>query len=303
MNPSFSQFISRYIPGHVQKVMVDGGFSCPNRDGTVGYGGCAFCSNEAFVPRYCNSGLDIAAQVEAGRAFFRRKLSDAKLLVYFQSYTATHAPVCVVMARLRQALALPDVAGVILGTRPDCMPPVMLDALAGLSRQTFVMVEYGVESANDVTLRRMGRGHDNSASVDAICRTANAGIAVGAHVILGLPGESHADMMTTADCLASLPVDVIKLHQLQVVRGTRLASQWLDDPSSVPTLSASQYANLAADFILRIPQSVAIDRFASLTPPALLLSPRWGLKPDDVGRLVRDALISKTRNLRPLPPV
>lgn len=284
----FSDFLSAHFDGKVQKISLHAGFTCPNRDGSIGVGGCTYCNNQTFSPEYCHTGKSITCQLDEGVAFFARKYPDMRYLAYFQAYTNTYGEFSELKRKYEEALAHPGVVGIIIGTRPDCMPDVLLSYLSDLSRRTFVLVEYGVESARDETLRRINRGHDFATSVDAIRRTAAAGVAVGAHMILGLPGESREMILTHADRLSQLPLDTIKLHQLQLIRGTRMASEYELAPGDFHLYDVDEYIDLAIDFAERLSPSIAIERFVSQSPAELLIAPNWGLKNHEfTARLLR----------------
>lgn len=284
----FSDFLSAHFDGKVQKISLHAGFTCPNRDGSIGVGGCTYCNNQTFSPEYCHTGKSITCQLDEGVAFFARKYPDMRYLAYFQAYTNTYGEFSELKRKYEEALAHPGVVGIIIGTRPDCMPDVLLFYLSDLSRRTFVLVEYGVESASDETLRRINRGHDFATSVDAIRRTAAAGVAVGAHMILGLPGESRDMILTHADRLSQLPLDTIKLHQLQLIRGTRMAREYELAPGDFHLYDVDEYIDLAIDFAERLSPSIAIERFVSQSPAELLIAPNWGLKNHEfTARLLR----------------
>lgn len=274
----FGDFLRSRFPFKVQKLMLDAGFTCPNRDGAKGRGGCTYCDNMAFNPSYCQTGASVTEQLEAGKAFFARKYSDMKFLAYFQAYTNTYGEVDALMEMYEDALAVRDVVGVIIGTRPDCMPQGLLEALQGLSRRTFLMVEYGLESLNDNTLLRINRGHTVADAVDAVSRTSEAGIWVGAHVILGLPGESRGELLRQASSLSRLPLDVLKIHQLQLVRGTVMAREWMSCPEHFHFPSVDEYIDLVVDYVERLRPGIALERFVSQSPGRMLIAPRWGLK-------------------------
>lgn len=274
----FSDFLSLHFDCKVQKISLHAGFTCPNRDGSVGVGGCTYCNNQTFSPDYCHTGKSISRQLDEGVGFFARKYPGMRYLAYFQAYTNTYGALPDLKRKYEEALSHRGVVGLIVGTRPDCMPDDLLSYLSGLARQTFVLVEYGVESANDETLRRINRGHDFAASVDAICRTAEAGIAVGAHMILGLPGESREMILSHADKLSHLPLDTLKLHQLQLIRGTRMAKEYDEQPQRFHLYDVDEYIDLAIDFAERLSPRIAIERFVSQSPAELLIAPRWGLK-------------------------
>ena len=273
-----SGFLAMHFPCKVQKISINAGFTCPNRDGSVGYGGCTYCNNQTFNPTYCHTGKSVTQQLEEGKRFFVRKYPEMKYLAYFQAYTNTYGELAVLKQKYEEALSHPGVVGIIVGTRPDCMPDGLLEYFADLSRHTFVLVEYGVESTCDETLRRVNRGHDFAASVDAICRTAEMGIAVGAHMILGLPGENREMILSHADKMSWLPLDTIKLHQLQLILHTRMAAEYKSNPNDFHLYDVDEYIDLAIDFAERLSPHIAIERFVSQSPAELLIAPNWGIK-------------------------
>lgn len=261
-----------------QKISINAGFTCPNRDGSVGVGGCTYCNNQTFNPAYCATAKSITQQLEEGKAFFARKYSDMKYLAYFQAYTNTYDSVENLRVKYEEALAVPGVVGIVIGTRPDCMPDALLDYLEQLNRHTFLLVEYGIESVYDDTLRRINRGHTHAQTVDAVARTAGRGIKVGAHVILGLPGEGREALMEESRILSQLPITMLKLHQLQLIKGTRMADEYVMSPSDFHLFSVDEYVDLAVDFVERLRPDIIIERFASQSPASLLATKGWGLK-------------------------
>ncbi len=274
----FGQFLKEHFDCKVQKISVNAGLSCPNRDGTVGTGGCTYCNNRSFNPDYCRPADGVSRQLEEGKRFFSRKYPDMKYLAYFQAYTSTHAEIERLKAMYEEALNVPDIVGIIIGTRPDCMPDSLLDYLEELSRRTFVMVEYGAESCHDSTLRLINRCHTWDCTVDTVRRTAARGIFVGLHLIMGLPGEDEAMMLATVDEISKLPIDSVKFHQLQLIRGTRMASDIEAGLYDVCRFTVDSYIDLCVKIVRRINQAIAIERFTSQSPAELLISPRWGLK-------------------------
>ena len=269
----------------VQKISVNAGFTCPNRDGTVGWGGCTFCNNQTFNPAYCTPSKSVSRQIEEGKAFFSRKYPDMKYLAYFQAYTNTYGSLGHLRSVYEEALGVEDVVGIVIGRRPDCMPPDLLQYLADLSSRTFLIVEYGVESASEDTLLRINRGHTFAVSADAICRTAEKGIMVGAHLILGFPWERRAELMRQAKVIAGLPLTTLKLHQLQIIRGTRLAEEYASHPWHVFT--AEEYADLVLEYISYLPPNLVLERFVSQSPPEYVVAPRWGLKNHEFADIIR----------------
>lgn len=261
-----------------QKISLNAGFTCPNRDGRVGTGGCTYCNNQTFNPDYCVTDKSVAQQLEEGKAFFSRKYPDVKYLAYFQAYTNTYDSVENLRLKYEEALQVSDVVGLVIGTRPDCMSEALLDYLSEVNRRTFLLVEYGVESVYDATLKRINRGHTHAQTVDAIIRTAARGIRVGAHVILGLPGESQSEMLHEASVLSSLPLTTLKLHQLQLIKGTRMADEYFADSSDFHLFSADEYIDLVIDFVERLRPDIVLERFVSQSPSSLLAVQGWGLK-------------------------
>ncbi len=285
----FSSWLHRQFPDfNVQKIAVDAGFSCPNRDGTLSLGGCSYCNNRAFTPSYCNSELTISEQIQLGKKFFNKKYTNMKYLVYFQSFTNTYGSIQDLQSKYEEALAEEDVVGIIIGTRPDCISTPLLDYLEALSHQTFLIVEYGIESTNDETLKRIHRGHDFSCARKAIEETASRGIITGGHVILGLPGENRDEILRQATIVSSLPLTILKIHQLQIIRGTKLAQEYAENP--FPLFTADEFVGLLVDYIRLLRSDIVLDRFVSQSPPDMLIAPRWGLKPQEFNKLLDNAL-------------
>ncbi len=273
---TYGEWLKEQLGVKAQKITLNAGFTCPNRDGKVGRGGCTYCNNQSFNPAYSATPLSVTQQLEEGKAFFSRKYPDMKYLAYFQAYTNTYDTVDRCIALYEEALRVPDVVGLIIATRPDCMPPALLDYLTQLNRRTFLIVEYGIESANDHTLLRINRGHTWQQSVEAIRQTAQRGIRVGAHLILGLPGEDHDELIRQSHLIAQLPITTLKLHQLQIIKGTRMARQYEAAPWPMPTVQ--EYVQLVSDYIRQLPPTILIERFVSSSPADLLIAPKWGLK-------------------------
>ncbi len=275
-NPQFGTWLQQQLGCKAQKLSVDAGLTCPNRDGTLGTGGCTFCNNRTFSPSYCDPSLTVTEQLTRGKQFFARKYPQMKYLAYFQAYTNTYGDPAHLTALYEEALRVPDIVGLVVSTRPDCISPHLLDYFAQLAQHTFLLLEYGVESTSDDTLRRIHRHHTYSQSEQAIRQTADRGIHTGAHVILGFPWEDHDQLMHQADQLASLPLTTLKIHQLQVIRGTALAREYQRAPWPMPT--AEEYVRLVADYIRRLPPTLVLERFVSQSPPEMVLAPQWGLK-------------------------
>lgn len=274
----FGDFLRERFPFKAQKIAINAGFTCPNRDGSKGRGGCTYCNNQTFNPSYCQTDKSVADQLAEGVRFFSRKYPEMRYLAYFQAYTSTYGEQERLERLYEEALDYPGVVGLVIGTRPDCMPDRLLDYLARLSEQVLVLVEYGVESTLDRTLRRINRGHDFAEAEEAIRRTAARGIAVGAHLILGLPGESRDEILGHADRLSDLPLTTLKLHQLQLIRHTRMALEFERQPEDFHLFTVDEYIDLAIDFIERLDPAIALERFVSQSPKELLIAPDWGLK-------------------------
>lgn len=274
----FGDFLRERFPFKAQKIAINAGFTCPNRDGSKGRGGCTYCNNQTFNPSYCQTDKRVADQLAEGVRFFSRKYPEMRYLAYFQAYTSTYGEQERLERLYEEALSYPGVVGLVIGTRPDCVPDRLLDYLARLSEQVLVLVEYGVESTLDRTLRRINRGHDFAEAEEAIRRTAARGIAVGAHLILGLPGESRDEILGHADRLSDLPLTTLKLHQLQLIRHTRMALEFERQPEDFHLFTVDEYIDLAIDFIERLDPAIALERFVSQSPKELLIAPDWGLK-------------------------
>jgi radical SAM protein (TIGR01212 family) len=262
----------------VQKISINAGFTCPNRDGTKGFGGCTYCNNQTFSPQYAANEKSITQQLNEGIQFFSRKYPQMKYIAYFQSYTNTYDTVENLLKKYREALNYPDVVGLIIGTRPDCMPDELLDELEKLSHNHFLLIEYGIESTCNETLQRINRGHTYEQAKDAIQRTHQRGIFCGAHLILGLPGESRELILSHADKISQLPLTTVKLHQLQLIKNTRMAQEYLKHPENFHIYDVDEYIDLCIDFRNRLNPDFIIERYVSQSPAELLLLQGWGLK-------------------------
>ena len=282
----YGSWLKGKFPFRVQKIPVDAGFSCPHRDGSKGSGGCVFCENRAFVPSFCDRRKSISEQIADGKAFFGRKYPGMRYVAYFQAYTNTYADLDILRLRYEEALSVSDVVGLIIATRPDCVDDAVLDYLADLSRHTFLVVEYGIESANDTTLAAIHRGHDFACSRSAIEATAARGIHTGGHVILGLPGEDSEEPLRQADIISSLPLDILKIHHLQVIKGTRLAD--IHHATPLPLYTIDDYIPLLAEYISRLRSDLVLERFVNLSPPGMVIAPHWGVKSQEFTRQLED---------------
>ena len=278
MKLNFGDFLQTIFPYKVQKISINAGFTCPNRDGSKGWGGCTYCNNQTFSPQYAESNKSVGQQLEEGIRFFSRKYPQMKYIAYFQSYTNTYDSVDKLLAKYNEALNYPDVVGLILATRPDCMPDELLDELEKIAQNRFLLIEYGIESTCNETLKLINRGHTYEDAVDAINRTAARKIYTGVHLILGLPGESREMIISHADRISSLPISTVKLHQLQLIRNTQLARQVEEHPGIFHNYTVDEYIDLCIDFMNRLNPDFIIDRFVSQSPDNLLIAPTWGLK-------------------------
>ena len=287
----YGAWIRRQFPFRVQKISIDAGFSCPNRDGSISSGGCSFCDNRTFNPSYCQPEKSITQQLEEGKRFFARKYPDMKYLAYFQAYSNTYGTLDDIKRKYEEALAVEDVVGLVIGTRPDCADNKVLDYIESLSKHCFTIVEYGVESVSNDTLRRINRGHTFECSREAIERTHSRGITTGAHIILGLPGEDTEENIRQASIVSSLPIDILKIHQLQVIRGTRLAKEFEVHPFRLFT--ADEYADVVISYLERLRPDIIVERFVSQSPSDMLLAPKWGIKNHEFTNIVVNRMKKK----------
>ena len=275
---SFVGYFKRKYGERLQKIVLDAGFTCPNRDGSVGRGGCTYCDNAAFHPSYSTPGKSIRQQLDEGIEFHKvRYRTTEHYLAYFQAYSNTYAP----LERLRQlyeeALSHPQVVGIVIGTRPDCVDEAKLDYLAELAQKHVVIVEYGIESCYDVTLRRINRGHDFETARRAVEMTAERGIDVGVHFILGLPGETRQMMLDACRMINDLPVRSVKFHQLQIVKGTRMEREYAERPEDFERFSLDEYLDFFVDVLERLRPTLSIERFVGEVPPRFVNETPWGL--------------------------
>jgi radical SAM protein (TIGR01212 family) len=272
---AFSRFLRDRFGGPVRRVTVDAGFTCPNVDGTVTTGGCVYCDNRSFSPNRRLPRTTIRAQVQRGVELLSRRFGADRFIAYFQAATNTHAPIERLRNLYEEALDHPQVVGLAVGTRPDSVPDPVLDLLQEYARGRYVCLELGLQSIHDRSLDWMNRGHHYDAFLDAVRRCEGRGLDVCAHVILNLPGESHADMMATADALAALPVQGVKIHNLHVVRGTPMEAMY--HAGDVPLLTRDEYVRTVCDFLERLPPEMVIHRLSGDAPPDYLVAPAWCL--------------------------
>ncbi len=306
MNPyykDYSQYLTeKFGEVKVQKLSIDAGFTCPNRDGTFSRGGCIYCNVKSFTPGYCDPKESVAVQLEKGKKFFSRKYPRMKYLAYFQSFTGTHSKAVDSLRSLyEEAAGDSDVVGLIIGTRPDCLPSEVIELLSELNRRFPVIVEIGAETSHNKTLSRINRGHTWEDVVNAVERLSAEGIDVGLHLIAGLPGETEKDVSVTLDRVLELPVKSLKFHQLQIIRGTRLASLIESGEMKVSTFSKEDYLGLCEKIVCRIVAArpdIAIERFLSSAPKDMVISPSWGLKNYEFVNLLHNRL-SKYNHVHP----
>lgn len=269
----------RNLFGHrVQKLSIDAGFTCPNRDGSKGTGGCTFCVNDAFNPSYCQPHKSVTQQLLEGIEFHQVRYKKAgSYLAYFQAFSNTYASATVLESMYREALAVPGVIGLVIGTRPDCINTEILSLLSEIAKTHYVVVEFGVESVYDDTLQRVNRGHNFAVSQEAIRLTASYGLKVGAHFILGLPGDDCQRIIDSVSLINTLCINTIKFHQLQIFKDTVMEKEYLADPTSVPLMAMDEYIDLAVDVVERLNPAFVIERVAGEVPPRFLAAGGWGL--------------------------
>ena len=279
---AYADYIRERFGGRIQKVSVDAGFTCPNRDGTVGTGGCTFCNNESFNPSYCSGEKPIAGQLAQGINFLKKRYPrNTGYMAYFQAYTNTFDTIEVLDTKFKQALTHPGIIGLVIGTRPDCIDDEKLDYIKSLSDTAYVVVEYGIESCYEKTLLRVNRGHSMQQTIEALEKTAARGIHTGGHLIFGLPGETKEEMLDEAEILSELPLDSIKFHQLQIIRGTRMESEYMEKPGDFSLFEMEEYLLFMAAFLERLNPRIMVERFASESPPGMNLGMSWGVRYDE----------------------
>lgn len=275
---AFVDWLRARYGGRLQKIVIDAGFTCPNRDGSLSTGGCTYCDNAAFHPAYSTPQKSIAQQIDEGIEFHRgRYRGTSRYLAYFQPYSNTYAPLEKLKRLYEEALSHPAVEGIVVGTRPDCVDDAKLDYLAELARKHIVLLEFGIESCYDKTLARINRGHTFAQAEAAVRAAAERGLTVGAHFILGLPGESRADMLAAADKINALPLTSVKFHQLQLIKGTRMAAEYAAHPEAFVTFALDEYLDFFIDLLERLRPDLCIERFAGEVPPRFVERTPWGL--------------------------
>jgi len=279
---AYSNYFRSIYGARVQKVSIDAGFTCPNRDGAKGKGGCTYCNNDAFNPSYCIPAKSVTQQIEQGIQFHKWRYSEAvSYLAYFQAFSNTYAPLETLRKLYSEALNFPAVIGLIIGTRPDCIDDEKLAFLKELSGKYYVAVEYGIESCHNKTLQRINRGHTFEDAVEAVEKTAELGINTGAHFIFGLPGESRQEMLDQAAIISGLPLTTVKFHQLQIIKGTKMEKEYQTGPSDFELFSWDEYLMFIISFLERLNPALVVERFTGEAPPRFLTGEGWGKKRTD----------------------
>lgn len=292
---SYNDYFKTTFGQRVQKVSIDAGFTCPNRDGSISTGGCSYCNNDAFNPSYCNPAKSITQQINEGIEFHKIRYRRAlKYLAYFQTYSNTYAPIDYLKQIYSEALSHPDIIGLVIGTRPDCMDDEKLQYFSSLSKENYIMIEYGLESTNNEVLSAINRGHTFEQCEEAILKTAALGIHTGAHLIFGLPGQTRAQMLDSAPLVSRLPLTTIKFHQLQIVKDTRMEIEYLHNPQSFSLFTLDEYIDFIIRFIELLNPAFVIERFTGEVPPRFLSTPPWGLlRADQVVVMINNELIKR----------
>jgi radical SAM protein (TIGR01212 family) len=279
---AYSNYFRQHFGERVQKLSIDAGFSCPNRDGTVGIGGCTYCNNDAFNPSYCLPEKSVNQQIEEGIEFHAKRYRRAeKYLAYFQAYSNTYASLDELKKIYNQALQHPLITGLVIGTRPDCMDEEKLDYFAQISKEKYLIIEYGIESCYNSTLKAINRGHSYETLYEMLALTASKGIKTGGHIIFGLPGESKEEMLAEAAIISGLPLNNIKFHQLQIIKNTAMEKQYSECPEYFTFFELDEYIEFMVDFLERLNPAFVVERFAGEVPPRFLAGPGWGLIRND----------------------
>lgn len=290
----YASFIKKHFSERVQKISLDTGFTCPNRDGTKGVGGCTYCNNNTFNPNYCNPDKSITQQLNEGIEIFAKKYKTQQYLAYFQAYTNTYADINLVKELYNEAVRHPKVIGLVIGTRPDCIDEDLLNFLSELSHEYYISLEFGIESTLDRTLTMVNRCHTYKETVAAYELSKNKGLHLGGHMIVGLPGESKEDILNHANEISKLPINTLKLHQLQVVKHTMMAIQFKEDPAMFSFFSVEEYIDLITDFVALLRPDIIVERFISQCPAHLLIAPNWnGLKNFEIVAKIDEKLVEK----------
>jgi len=289
---SYSRRIREKYGGRIQKVSVNAGFTCPNRDGSKGYGGCIYCNNESFTPSYCVGDHDIFSQIEQGITFLKRRYKKiSHFVAYFQPYSNTYASLDVLEKYYQIALGHPGIDGLAISTRPDCVDEKILDYLKNLAEDHLIFLEYGIESCDDTTLVKINRGHTYEETVQTIYKTAERGLSCTGHIIFGLPGETKEKMLIQAELLSRLPLSALKFHQLQIIKNTPLADLYLNDPGLFHLFSLNEYITFIINFLERLNPQIAVERLSGEAPPRHRITPGWGnIRSDIIQKKIESAM-------------
>lgn len=276
---TYSEYLSELFPGgKVQKISVNAGFSCPNRDGSIGTKGCDYCRNDSFTPSYCMEGDDLEQQIAKGKEFFRRKYPEMRFIVYFQSYTNTYGSLSNLESLYRRAMKDSEVVGLAIGTRPDTLPDDVLGLMAELNREKPILLEIGAETSDNRTLSQINRRHTWEDVEDAVRRASRKGLHCGLHLIAGLPGETHQRIIQSVEDACRLPIDSLKIHQLQILKGTVLEKKWIEGSADFSPFTLEDYLVICRRIMQIVPDHIVIERWLAQSPPELVVAPKWGLK-------------------------
>ncbi|MDD2635255.1 MAG: TIGR01212 family radical SAM protein [Bacteroidales bacterium] len=287
----YSSYIKQEFGTRVQKISINAGFTCPNRDGLLGKGACIYCTNKSFSPFYCNKGSSIKEQLEKGIAFFSPKYKTQKYLAYFQSFTNTYDKIDVLEQKYQEALSVDGVKGLVIATRPDCIDKEKLKMIKYVCKDKFLSIEYGAESTIDKTLNFINRGHSYQQTIDAVNLTTKMGINCGLHLILGLPGENKTDFLNHAVEISKLPIKTLKIHQMQVLKGTKLQKTYEQSPNLFYDISLNNYLNIIIEFLEILNPNIIIERFTSEAPKDMIIYPDWkGKKNFEISHIVRNKM-------------
>ncbi|NVN95302.1 MAG: TIGR01212 family radical SAM protein [Bacteroidetes bacterium] len=279
---AYANYFCQHFGERIQKLSIDAGFTCPNRDGRISIGGCTYCNNDAFNPSYCLPEKSVNQQIEEGIEFHTKRYRRAeKYLAYFQAFSNTYAPLSDLKKIYNQALHHPSIAGLVIGTRPDCIDEEKLDYFAQLSKEKYLIIEYGIESCYDKTLQTINRGHNFETLRKILELTAAKEIKTGGHIIFGLPSETKQEMLAEAEILSKLPLNNIKFHQLQIIKNTTMEQQYFKSPKDFIFFELDEYIEFMVDFLERLNPLFVVERFAGEVPPRFLVNPGWGLIRND----------------------
>lgn len=288
---AYIDYLKQRFGSRVQKVIVDAGFTCPNRDGSKGVGGCTYCNNDSFKPPYCLPNMSVADQVKEGIEFLSRRYKVDKFIVYFQSYSNTYASLRHLQKLYEEALNHPQVIGLAVGTRSDCIDEQKIDYFSQLARDYYVTLEYGLESPYDKTLRWIRRMHDFESWEKAVKLTAGRGIHICAHIILGFPTESRDEMLKTAEIVSKYPIDYLKIHHLHVVKKTILEKIYRENPFPLPAYR--DYVDLVTEFLQRLKPEIKVQRLVGETHPRILVVPNWGIRANIIQQHIEEKLAER----------